>query len=257
MKLSRIAGALSLAAVAGLVSAPVSASSFSIKRPYVLYYIDGAKTSFFFFFYSSKFDLSQGEHQVVVRFEGAFRDGRETRIVTSEPVVINFSIDDPSVDYVLDFKYPRNYDKATEYAANPVVTLLTSDGKAVSDAEIFVLPHKPGLQIGRDYLREIDELGKGFHSENSPNNTVLVANANGATLDTQKTIELEKKDVSRVVTEKAKVEPTTVADVEKLNKTSQDARSAVNPKLEKLKKAYLEADPETQKLFKVWMVTRE
>ena len=251
MKLSKIAGVVAVAA-ANFISAPLWASNFSIPRPFVLYYVDGAKTSFSFIKDSSKFELGAGSHQVVVRFEGAYRDSHETRIVTSEPVVINFNIEDPSVDYSLNFKYPRNFDKAEAYASNPVVTLVTSDGNAVTDAEIFVLPHKPGLQIGRDYLREIADLGKAYQSGNPEDSKVLVANANGATLDTQKTIEI---DTSAAQNTASAATATVAAAPQTVKQTVQS--KAAPAALENLKKAFRAADPETQKLFKIWIVTGE
>lgn len=257
MKLSKVAGVIALATTVNMLSANVWASDFLIKRPYVLYYVDGEKTSFSFVKDSSKFNLNEGSHQVVVRFEGAYRDGRETRIVTSEPVVINFYVTDPSVDYTLDFKYPRNYDKANDYVKNPVVTLVKSTGEAVTDAEIFVLPHKPGLQIGRDYLREIAELGKAYKSADPAKNIVTVANANSATVAQQKTFDIDTSNVDPNTLEVATVPVTTSAEVQQLTKASTAANDVANPKLEALKKAYLNADPETQKLFKIWMVTKE
>lgn len=238
----------SIASTLFILSSSVFASNLDIKRPYVLYYLDGQKSTSSFLKDSSNLTLTKGNHQVVIRFEGAYRDGKETRIVTSEPIVINFNVDNSDTNYEINFEYPRNYKYATKYVENPTITLQTTSGQPIENAEIFVLPHKDGLQIGRDYLREIQDLGKGYVNPNGEPSKVVVANANAATIDIQKTFSIEKP-TNNIQTK------TVSTELSSQNITNKN--SITNVELEQLKEIYNKASPDVQKQFKIWIVTGE
>jgi uncharacterized protein YccT (UPF0319 family) len=242
-----------LAALAGgiLLSGSAFAGNLEIGRPYVLYYLDGGKPGSVFKTDSSVF-LSKGAHQVVIRFEGAYRDAGDTKLISSEPVVINMQVPSDETNYKLMFKYPRSYAKAQEYVKHPTVYIVDDSGATV-DAEIFVLPHRDGLQIGRDYLREIKELGKEYKGdpENGTEKRVLVDNANAATVGTQ-----AKLDITDSVVSDSAAKPAPAVTREEVKSAAESLNKSRQQTLERLKKMYEEADPNVQKEFRVWLVTK-
>ncbi|MBQ8707378.1 MAG: DUF2057 domain-containing protein [Succinivibrionaceae bacterium] len=243
-----------LAAVAGTVmlSNAVWAGELEIPRPYVLYYLDGGKPSSVFKT-DSTVTLTQGPHQVVVRFEGAYRDAGDTKLISAEPVVINMNVPSDDKNYKLMFKYPRSYAKAKEYVKHPTVYIVDEKGDTV-DAEIFVLPHRDGLQIGRDYLREIKDLGKEYKGVpgTSTEKRVLVDNANAATVASQ-----AKLDITETVAAETAAKPAAASVTpEQVKSASESLSKQRQAALENLKRIYENADPAVQKEFRVWLVTK-
>ncbi len=248
MKL-KVRDLIALAAVAA--SSAAAGGELEIARPYVLYYLDGDKPASVFRTDSSV-TLTQGPHQVVIRFEGAYRDAGDTRLISSEPVVINLDVPSDDKKYQLQFKYPRTYAKAQEYVKHPTVYITDETGATV-DAEIFVLPHRDGLQIGRDYLREIKELGKEYKGiPGTPSEKrVLVENANAATVAQQAQLDI----TDSVAAENRRSVPTSVTP-EDVRSASESMSKNRQKALTRLKKAYEEADPAVQKEFRIWLVTK-
>ncbi len=239
-----------------IATSSVQALDLSIPRPYVVYYLDGGKASTSFSS-TNTLNLVEGPHQVVVRFEGAYRDGGDTKLISSEPIVINFNADDKVSKATLKFEYPRTIAKAEKYVKNPTISIVDANDQPL-DAEIFVLPHRDGLQIGRDYLKEIKELGKEY--KGTPGTVtekrVLVANANAATINDQKTLDLTD-DVNAATTKTVVIveKPEAVTtDLQNTNKNEVNKSNAAT--LSKLQELYNAADPETQKAFRVWLVTK-
>lgn len=232
-----------------IVSGSALALDLSIPRPYVVYYLDGGKASSSFS-NTKTLNLSDGPHQVVVRFEGAYRVGGDTKLISSEPIVINFHADSNIDKAFLKFDYPRTIPKAEAYVKNPTIAIVDDKGTPI-DAEIFVLPHRDGLQIGRDYLREIKELGKEYKGEPGTvtEKKVLVANANAATVDQQKTLDITD-DV------KASQQTVVVQKVPEASSSQQKTVKSGSATLSKLQELYNNADEETQKAFRIWLVTK-
>ncbi len=235
-----------------LLSSSAMAGDMEITRPYVLYYLDGGKPSSVFKTDSS-FHLSKGPHQVVIRFEGAYRDGGDTRLISSEPVVINIDVPSEEKNYKVKFKYPRSYAKAQEYVKHPTVYIV-DENEQVVDAEIFVLPPRDGLQIGRDYLREIKDLGKEYKGVpgTATEKRVLVDNANAATIEQQSQL-----DITESVAEASKATPApVVVTKEEVKTATENLSKSREAALNRLKKMYEDADPAVQKEFRVWLVTK-
>lgn len=230
------------AAAAGIFAsgAAFADATFQLERPYVFQYLDGGKMPGSFFSSSSEITLAPGPHQVVIRFEGGYRESGDTRIVTSEPVVINLNVSENDKLFKIDFVYPRNYKKAQEYVKKPIIGIKDAQGQTV-DAEIFVLPHRDGLQLGRDYLREIKDLGKEFKKADGSSNSVELVNVNSATADEQATIVVEKKAEEQV---------SAAAKSETAKEIGADA-----DKLKQLKELYNSMDKDTKKAFRIWVVS--
>lgn len=234
-----------------LFCSSAAAGNLEIGRPYVLYYLDGGKPGSVFKTDSSVY-LSKGAHQVVIRFEGAYRDAGDTKLISSEPVVINMQVPSEETNYKLKFKYPRSYAKAQEYVKHPTV-YIEDDSGATVDAEIFVLPHRDGLQIGRDYLREIKDLGKEYKGDpgSGHEKRVLVDNANAATVATQ-----AKLDITETVASETAAKPVPAVTREEVKNAAETMSKSRQQALDRLKKMYEDADPTVQKEFRVWLVTK-
>lgn len=245
-KINIIAG--SLLSLGLIYANSVQATNLNIPRPYVLYYVDGNKASTSFSG-TNTLNLIDGPHQVVVRFEGAYRDGGDTKLISSEPIVINFNANAKTSEAFLKFNYPRTISKAEVYVKHPTISIEDANGQPI-DAEIFVLPHKDGLQIGRDYLREIKDLGKEYKGVpgTATEKRVIVANANAATADKQATLDLTD-DIADTQNNKINEEAKKVTTDKVTNKIN-------NATLSKLQALYENADEETQRAFRVWLVTK-
>ena len=103
-------------ALAGLLWAgsALADSQLEIHNPYVVQLIDGESINPKLLDKSSTFPISAGKHQVVVAFEGNYSSRSEIKLVTAEPLVINFTAGD-NQKLVLDFKKPRNESEAQQF----------------------------------------------------------------------------------------------------------------------------------------------
>lgn len=144
-----------------------SAATLEIPQPYTLQLVDGQSAMTSTLTSDRKLNLTAGEHQVVVQFEGTFRDQADNRLIRGEPVVINLNLQETD-NLAIKFTYPRNYDAAERYLATQPLTIVKQPGGEAAKVDFFVLPKKEGLQIGRDYQQELIEMGKAFRQTSMP-----------------------------------------------------------------------------------------
>lgn len=153
-----------------------SAATLEIPQPYTLQLLDGQSANTSMLTSDRKLNLSAGEHQVVVQFEGTFRDQSDNRLIRVEPVVINLNLKDTDA-LALRFTYPRNFDAAERYLATQPLTIVEQPAGTPAKVDFFVLPKKEGLQIGRDYQQELTAMGKAFRQTSMPIATAETAAA--------------------------------------------------------------------------------
>ncbi len=197
------------------------AATLAIPHPYVIYLLDGQPVKSEQLSSKNHLSLAKGEHQLVIRFEGSFRDQGENRLISGEPVVYSLSLQgDESL--ALEFSYPRDYRAAEQFLKNQQLKLIdTKSGKLVN-ADYFVMPKKEGLQIGRNYQEELQAMGKAF---GLPQGAAVVATAAAAT-----------------------------ASASPVNATTPNNQSQ---SMEMLKYWYLQADSKTRKEFQHWIISQQ
>jgi len=135
--------------------------SLQIHRPYVVHMLDGAAFKRDLLSRTSELHLAPGDHQLVLRFEASYRAGGESRVISGDPLVINFRADD-NHPLLLDFAAPRSYAEAEHFLEQQPVRLINLATRRPWPAEIFIMPKREGLQIGRNYQAELVALGKAF-----------------------------------------------------------------------------------------------
>lgn len=196
----------------------LASATLAIPQPYIVYLLDGKAVKNELLDNKQSLPLAKGKHQLVIRFEGSFRDQGENRLISGEPVVYSLDIAG-NESLALEFTYPRDYRAAEQYLKNQQLKLVdTKTGKEVK-ADYFVMPKKEGLQIGRNYQEELESMGKAFAQSAA---SVPVATAAAAATVTA-TNDLTGQDQS----------------------------------LEMLKYWYLKADSKTRKDFQHWIISQQ
>jgi len=147
-------------ALAGLLWAgsALADAQLEVTTPYVVQLIDGQSINPKLLDKTSTFPLSAGKHQLVIAFEGNFSNRSEIKLVTAEPLVLNFTAAD-NQKLVLDYKKPRNETEAKQFVKEQKVALKDKvSGQQVS-SEQFVMPKVEGFQLTRDYQQELINMG--------------------------------------------------------------------------------------------------
>ena len=214
-----------ICAVSTTLSSFAFAATIEIPRPYVVYLQDGKTAKTNALNSERKVNLSAGAHQLVIRFEGSFKDQSDTRLLSGEPVVVNLDLKGDET-LAIKFAYPRNYTAAEHFIAQQKLTFIDTKTGAPVAIDHFVMPKKDGLQIGRDYQAELVAMGKGFQqvpAEVALATTVAVA-------------------------------ATAVPDAKNNAQTSVDKNVQT---LEMLKYWYAQADAETRKNFQHWIISQQ
>lgn len=211
-------------ALAGLLWAgsALADAQLEVTTPYVVQLIDGQSINPKLLDKTSSFPLSAGKHQLVVAFEGNYSSRNEIKLVTAEPLVLNFTAAD-NQQLVLDYKKPRNEAEAKQFLKDQKVTLKDKvTGQQVS-SEQFVMPKVEGFQLTRDYQQELINMGKAF------NQPKAVA-------------------VSSAAVMAAASAPVAVAP----------SKAQSNPEaLTQLQNWYNKADAETRKAFQIWVIQQQ
>ncbi len=157
------------------------AATFEIARPYTLLLLDGQPAKSNMVNSKQQITLPAGQHQLVLQFEGSFRDQSESRLIRGEPIVFNLDLQADD-NYAISFTYPRNYPEAERFLAQQKLQVIDKKHGSAAKVDYFVLPKKEGLQIGRDYQQELTDLGKAFQQTSMP--TTAAAAAVAATVAT-------------------------------------------------------------------------
>ncbi|MDD2841498.1 MAG: DUF2057 domain-containing protein [Tolumonas sp.] len=212
--LSRSLGILTLF----ICTAVLADTTVTIPRPYATYLVDGKSYKE----NDADIKLSAGEHQLVIRFEGNYSSHRSIELVSGEPLVINFKTDGQE-HLTFDLPLLKEVPQAKAFLKTQKLQLVDRNSKAVKSADIFELPKKEGLQIGRDYQEELLALGKAFQQPVINEDGSISANgaaaqvANGAVVTGNKNLQ----------------------------------------SLEMLKYWYNRADPQARKAFQHWIITQQ
>jgi uncharacterized protein YccT (UPF0319 family) len=212
-----------LARSLGVVTLFVCASTWAntvvtVPRPYTTYLVDGKS----FKANDADIQLSAGEHQLVIRFEGNYSKKDSIDLVSGEPLVVNFKTDGKE-QLTFDLPKLRESQQAKAFLKDQKLQLITTNSKAVKTANIFQLPKKEGLQIGRDYQEELLALGKAYQQP--------VINDDGSISINGKTQKIDAKD--------------TVSGDKNLQS------------FEMLKYWYNRADPQARKAFQHWVISQQ
>ena len=211
-------------ALAGLLWAgsALADAQLEVTTPYVVQLIDGQSINPKLLDKTSIFPLSAGKHQLVVAFEGNYSSRSDIKLVTAEPLVLNFTAAD-NQQLVLDYKKPRNEAEAKQFVKEQRVALKDKvSGQQVS-SEQFVMPKVEGFQLTRDYQQELLKMGKAF------NQPATVA-------------------VSSAAVMAAASAPVEVAP----------SKAQSNPEaLTQLQSWYNKADAETRKAFQIWVIQQQ
>ncbi|MBF3238873.1 DUF2057 domain-containing protein [Aeromonas veronii] len=215
-------------ALAGLLWAgsALADAQLEVTTPYVVQLIDGQSINPKLLDKTSTFPLSAGKHQLVVAFEGNYSSRNEIKLVTAEPLVLNFTAAD-NQQLVLDYKKPRNEAEAKQFVKEQKVALKDKvSGQQVS-SEQFVMPKVEGFQLTRDYQQELINMGKAF---NQP-----------------KAVAVSSAAVMAAVMAAASA-PVQVAP----------SKAQSNPEaLTQLQNWYNKADAETRKAFQIWVIQQQ
>ncbi|PNW69205.1 DUF2057 domain-containing protein [Aeromonas veronii] len=211
-------------ALAGLLWAgsALADAQLEVTNPYVVQLIDGQAINPSLLDNTKKFPLSVGKHQLVVAFEGNYSNRDEIKLVTAEPLVINFTAAD-NQQLVLDYKKPRNEAEAKQFLKDQKVALKDKvSGQQVS-SEQFVMPKVEGFQLTRDYQQELINMGKAF---NQP-----------------KTVAISSAAVMAAASAPVVAAP---------------SKAQSNPEaLTQLQNWYNKADAETRKAFQIWVIQQQ
>lgn len=211
-------------ALAGLVwgNVALADAQIEIKNPYVIELIDGQGVNAKLLEKSNTLPLKDGKHQVVVSFQGNYSNRNDNKMVTAEPLVINFESKDGQ-HIVLDYAKPRNQNEAVEFVKMQAVALKDNNTGSTIKSDSFVMPKVEGFQMTRDYAQELISMGKAFNQPKQVTiSTAAVMAANSA--------------------------PVQVAP----------AKAQANPKaLTELQNWYNKADAETRKAFQIWIIQQQ
>lgn len=211
-------------ALAGLLWAgsALADAQLEVTTPYVVQLIDGQSINPKLLDKTSTFPLSAGKHQLVVAFEGNYSSRNEIKLVTAEPLVLNFTATD-NQQLVLDYKKPRNEAEAKQFVKDQKVALKDKvSGQQVS-SEQFVMPKVEGFQLTRDYQQELINMGKAF---NQP-----------------KAVAVSSAAVMAAASAPVQAAP---------------SKAQSNPEaLTQLQNWYNKADAETRKAFQIWVIQQQ
>ena len=211
-------------ALAGLLWAgsALADAQLEVTTPYVVQLLDGQSINPKLLDKTSTFPLSAGKHQLVVAFEGNYSSRNEIKLVTAEPLVLNFTAAD-NQQLVLDYKKPRNEAEAKQFLKDQKVALKDKvTGQQVS-SEQFVMPKVEGFQLTRDYQQELINMGKAF---NQP-----------------KAVAVSSAAVMAAASAPVQVAP---------------SKAQSNPEaLTQLQNWYNKADSETRKAFQIWVIQQQ
>lgn len=211
-------------ALAGLLWAgsALADAQLEVTNPYVVQLLDGQSINPKLLDKTSIFPLSAGKHQLVVAFEGNYSSRSDIKLVTAEPLVLNFTAAD-NQQLVLDYKKPRNEAEAKQFVKEQKVALKDkATGQQVS-SEQFVMPKVEGFQLTRDYQQELINMGKAF---NQP-----------------KTVAVSTAAVMAAASAPVQVAP---------------SKAQSNPEaLTQLQNWYNKADAETRKAFQIWVIQQQ
>ncbi|HIF9083827.1 TPA: YccT family protein [Photobacterium damselae] len=204
--------------MSSVLSLGAQAATLSVANDIELLVIDGKKVEQSGWNKAKEVELANGQHQVVVRFDGEVKRGSKGTIYTTRPYLFNVDIKDQNAEIVL---------------SDTLTTL--------SQAEAY-FARGPEWQVkfanGSEQVLDATELkGSGFGSFSDMEKLVALYNSkNGIVFEQGNPVDLEKVAVK--VDEQGKVKIT-------------------GDNLTQLKMWYSKATPEEKKAFKMWMTEQD
>ncbi len=100
--------------------------------------------------------LPDGENQIVFKYEASFDQGDERNFATSDAIVAIFTATDTTLTF--DMPTYRNLRTAEAEIKTLDWGLVDESGKSIAFKEDKLL--KDGMQIGRDYVREVEDYNR-------------------------------------------------------------------------------------------------
>lgn len=132
---------LSLLAIFACTSA-LADTTVVVPRPYTTNLIDGKPYKG----NSSELNLVEGEHQLVIRFEGNYSTKNNVDLVSGEPLVVNFKTNGKE-QLTFDLPLIRESAQAKAFLKNQKLHLVDKNTKAIKEANIFELPKKKAYRL--------------------------------------------------------------------------------------------------------------
>ncbi|MGL5596769.1 MAG: YccT family protein [Aeromonas sp.] len=197
-------------------------AQLEVTSPYVVQLIDGQSINPKLLDKTNTFPLKAGKHQLVIAFEGNYSSRSDIKLITAEPLVLNFTAAN-NQQLVLNYNKPRNEAEAKLFIKNQRVTLQDkATGQRVSSTS-FVMPKVEGFQLTRDYQQELLNMGKAF---NQP-----------------KTVAVSSAAVMAAASAPVQAAP---------------SKAHGNPEaLTQLQSWYNKADSQTRKAFQIWVIQQQ
>ena len=233
---------LTLSAAAAILPLCAEAAEFEIPDPFTLVMVDSDDKAPAVKSGAETVTLPAGPLQLVMRVEGTFRYHTDSRYLAGQPVVVNFNAEEND-RLTLSFRFPKSFDKIERFAYKPDVKLVHTDGTP-KEGEIFVLNSRNGVQIGRDYQKELEDAGKAFKvltPEETSQSTVKMIQSDGA------------GSYAAAGTAAAAAPAAAPAAAQKSAAPAVSKTGA----METLQKAYLSLSPEDRKNFLHWVISQQ
>ncbi|SBS33641.1 hypothetical protein MAQ5080_02634 [Marinomonas aquimarina] len=135
-------------------SLPAFAASFEVPRNFEIMYLNLEDPGRFGGDFET--EVAAGEHQFVVRFNQRVGGGSNAEQFQSEPFIIDIKLAEDA-EIVLQAPYFFRKNDAAKFAKQPEFSLLNKTTDAKPDYEVRMLPKQSGVQIMRDYKREVKD----------------------------------------------------------------------------------------------------
>ena len=143
----------------GIFSFSTHAATFEVPRNFEIMYVDLKSPGNFGGDF--KTDVDEGKRQVVVRFNQRIGGGSNAEQFQSEPMIIEIDVEQDA-EIMLEAPYFFRNNDAAAFAKKPEITLVNEASDAKLDYEVHILPKQSGVQMLRDYKREIRDFSATY-----------------------------------------------------------------------------------------------
>jgi len=149
------------AILALVISAQAFSATFSVPSYFQILYVDREKISLFGD--DQQVELEPGLHEVLIRYDQTIERFNEDHTFRSEPIIIDLNIREAD-QLKLTAIEPKKVSEAKKFLKILEFEIVDQHDD-VADYESHVLPLKPGIQWGRNYLKEIIEYKEMLHTK--------------------------------------------------------------------------------------------
>ncbi|MDX1303207.1 DUF2057 domain-containing protein [Photobacterium sp.] len=200
-----------------MLSASVHAATLSTSENIELLVVDGKKVLSSYWSPTKSIELTNGKHQIVVRFDGEVKNGSKGTIFTTRPYLFDFNVADKDATIVL-----------------PNLTTLSQAKAHFERGADWSLEYADGM---KETIKYTELQGAGFAAFSDMEALVADYNSqNGIVFEQGYAVDLEKVAVQ--VTEQGEVKIT-------------------GDSLTQLKMWYTKASDKEKKAFKIWMAEHD